>query len=380
MQEYKFSATAAFGLEAVVKREMIKLGFTDIKVSDGRVDFTGGIEAIPVCNIGMRSTNRILLIIGEFKALTFDELFENAKALPWEEWITKDGKFTVTGKSVKSKLFSVPDIQSIVKKAVVEKLKKKYKTDWFDETGPEYTIRAALLNDTATLTIDTTGAPLHKRGYRERAVLAPLKETTAFALIDLSYWKRDRILLDPLCGSGTIPIEAALIAKNIAPGLYRNFASEKWPQIPPKLYNETREKFKAAADFSFMPEIFGSDRDEDAIEIARHNAAIAGVGDCVVFETRPLSEVVLPRERDYGFAITNPPYGERLGAMREVEKLYADMGRVFNRNKTWSVYTLTADEDFEKFFGRRADAKRKLYNGTIKTDYYQYHGPKPPRK
>jgi len=377
MDEYKFIATAAFGLEATVKREIIRLGFSDIKVSDGRVDFTGGPEAFAKCNIGLRASDRLLLVIGEFGATTFDELFEAAKALPWGDWITEDGKFTVTGKSVRSRLHSVPDVQSIVKKAVVEKLKQKYHVEWFVETGSEYKIQAAILNDRVTLTIDTTGASLHKRGYRLLAVPAPLKETVAYALIELSYWRKDRILLDPLCGSGTIPIEAALAARNVAPGLYRNFVCEKWPRIPKNIFTEAREEAREAADHNFMPEIFGSDRDEKAIEAAEANAAKAGVADCVRFEARPLSKVTLPG--NYGVAICNPPYGERIGDKKEVDALYREMGKLFNADRTWSAYALTADEDFELSYGRRADAKRKLYNGTIKTDYYQFNGPRPPK-
>jgi len=378
MSPLKFSATAAFGLEAPVKREIIRMGFDDIKVSDGRVDFSGDIAAIPKCNLNLRTSDRLLLIMGEFNAYSFDELFEAAKALPWEDWITEDGKFTVTGKSIKSQLYSVPDVQSIVKKAVVEKLKQKYRVEWFEETGPEYKIQAAILNDLVTLTIDTTGASLHKRGYREHAVLAPLRETAASALVELSYWRKDRPFLDPLCGSGTIAIEAALVARNIAPGLYRGFASEKWPQIPAKAYAEAREECKDNADFKFMPEIYASDIDAKAVASASANALKAGVADCINFDVCPLAKAPLPG--NYGVVICNPPYGERIGEKKEIERLYREMGKSFSADKTWSVYVLSADEDFESFYGRRADAKRKLYNGTIKTDYYQFHGPRPPKR
>jgi len=380
MQNLKLIATAAFGLEAVVKREVEALGFSDIKVLDGRVDFSGGIDAISSANLWLRSADRVLLNMGSFTALSFDELFEKCKALPWADWIPKHGKFTVLGKSVRcTKLFSVPDIQSIVKKSVVEKLKMTYHIDHFPENGPEYTIQAALLKDVATITIDTTGhrMGLHKRGYRENSAAAPLKETMAASLISLSYWKPDRILLDPTCGSGTIPIEAALIAKNIAPGLARSFVSEAWPQIPEKIWKEARKKAYAAIDSFAEPLIFGSDIDPAAIELAQANAIEAGVDDCIRFEKKPLNEIVLPGE--YGVAISNPPYGERLGRMQEVQQLYADMGRVFN-DATWSVYALTSDEFFEAAFGRRAKSKRKLFNGNIKTDYYQYPGRRPPAK
>lgn len=377
MAKLNLIATSTFGLEACVKREVIKLGFEDIKTFDGRVEFTGDIDAIPKANLWLRCAGRVLLKIGEFKAATFDELFEKTKALPWGDWISEDGKFTVTGKSVKSTLFSVSDCQAIVKKAVVEKLKQKYNTDWFDETGAEYTIQVALLKDIATLTIDTSGSGLHKRGYRETAMTAPLKESLAAAMVELSYWKKDRILLDPMCGSGTIPIEAALIAKNIAPGLNRKFASEQWCQIDKKLWKDARIEAYKAIDNNIELQIFGSDMDEAAIEVAKENAVKAGVDDCIHFSVKKFSDVTLPG--DYGCLITNPPYGERLGELKEVEDLYREMGALMGTNKTWSTYVITSMEYFETLFGRKASAKRKLFNGRIKTDYYQYYGPKPPK-
>jgi putative N6-adenine-specific DNA methylase len=375
---HPFIATTAFGLEAVVKREVQALGFQNIQVLDGRVGFTAGLSAIAEANIRLRSADRLRLVMGEFNAVTYDALFEQTKALPWQDWIPLDGKFTVTGKSVKSGLYSVPDIQSIVKKAVVEKMKQKYPVSRFAETGAEYTIQAALLKDTATLTIDTTGTGrgLHKRGYRARAYAAPLKETMAAALIQLTHWNRGRILLDPCCGSGTIPIEAALLAKNIAPGLNRGFASEGWPQLDKNIWKEARAKAYADIKTETEPMIFASDINPEAVELAKANALEAGVDDCIRFEARPLADIMLPGS--YGVAVVNPPYGERLGQVREVERLYGDMGRVF-RDKTWSVYVLTADEFFESSYGRKADKKRKLFNGMIKTDYYQYTGQKPQR-
>jgi putative N6-adenine-specific DNA methylase len=372
---YNFIATTTFGLEASVKREVTALGFGDIAVQDGRVGFIGELNAIPRANIRLRSSDRVLLVMGEFDAYSFDELFEGTKALPWDEWITEDGKFTVTGKSVRSQLYSVPDCQAIVKKAVAEKLKLKYKRDWFEETGPEYKIQVAILKDRVTLTIDTTGPGLHKRGYRGTAMTAPLKETLAAALIELSYWKRERILLDPTCGSGTIPIEAAMIAKKIAPGVARSFVSEAWPRLTRQLWQDEREAARAEELKDFQPEIYASDIDPAAIDLARHNAAKAGVGDCIRFETLPLSRVRLPGA--YGVAISNPPYAQRIGEFVDVEGLYRDMGRIFNADKTWSFYVLTSHEGFEKLYGRKADAKRKLFNGTIKTDYYQFYGARP---
>ena len=381
-------ATAAFGLEAVVKREVRRFS-SDINVQDGQINFTGDLKTIAEANLWLRSADRVLLRMGQFNALTFDSLFEQTKALNWADWIPKNGKFTVLGKSVRSKLFSVSDIQSIVKKAVVEKLKATYHIEHFPEDGPEYTILAALLKDVVTITIDTTGARagLHKRGYRAKSAIAPLKETMAAALISLSYFRPDRVFIDPVCGSGTIAIEAALMAKNIAPGLARSFASENWPQIPPDIWKNARKQAYAAIDTNAEPLIFGSDVDPSAIELAQANAAEAGVDDCIRFEHKALNKVTLPG--DYGIAIMNPPYGERLGRMQEMEQLYADMGRLFigpadtkrpsKEPLKWSVYVLTSDEFFEAAFGRPANAKRKLFNGNIKTDYYQYYGERPGR-
>lgn len=369
-------ATAAFGLESVVKSEVAALGFSEIKCVDSRVEFSPApgqtlYEAIARANLWLRSADRILLKMGEFSAVTFDELFEATKALPWDEWIPRDGKFTVTGKSVRSGLFSVPDVQSIVKKAVVERLRKKYKTDWFKETGAEFTIQVALLKDTATLTIDTTGAKngLHKRGYREKHTAAPMKETMAAALIQLARYNAKKPFLDPCCGSGTLPIEAALIAKNIAPGLARKFAAEKWPRIPQAAWKTARAAAYAKIRTDATPPIHAADIDPEAIAIARANAELAGVDDCITFETRPIHETVLPAES--GTAIINPPYGERLGRIKQAEALYAALGRLFNPTK-WQVYVITPDEFFESAYNKKARAKRKLFNGMIKTDYYQF--------
>lgn len=378
MSKLDLIASTTFGLEAVVKREVISLGFQDVKTFDGRVEFTGDESAIPKANLWLRCAGRVWLKMGEFKAVTFDELFEGAKALPWAEWIPEDGKFTVVGKSVKSTLFSVSDCQAIVKKAVVEKLKLSYDTTWFDETGADYTIQVGILKDVVTLAIDTSGSGLHKRGYRENALIAPLKETLAAAMVMLSYWKKDRILLDPFCGSGTIPIEAALIARNIAPGLNRKFASENWERIGNKLWKDARVQAYQAIDYDCMPKLYGSDIDSDAIELAKQNAIKAGVDDCITFEVKPCQEITLPG--DYGVLIANPPYGERIGEVREVEDMYRALGGIMNSNKTWSTYLITSMEYFEKLFGKQASAKRKLFNGRIKTDYYQFYGPRPPKE
>jgi putative N6-adenine-specific DNA methylase len=373
---YGIIATAAFGLEASVKREAAWLGFTGITCADGRIYFYPAkgetLEAAVVrANLWLRCADRVLVMIGSFPAVTFDSLFEQTKALPWGDWITPDGKFTVTGKSVKSGLFSVPDVQAIVKKAVVEKLKSKYRQSWFAETGAEYTIQAAILKDTVTLTIDTTGAGngLHKRGYRARAAGAPMKETMAAALLDLARYDGRRHFLDPCCGSGTLPIEAALIARNIAPGLARRFACEEWPQIGKALWKEARAAAYAAIKTDAMPPIFAADRDAAAVELAKANAELAGVDDCIVFEQRNAADTVLPAER--GIAVINPPYGERLGQVKDAERLYGELGRVFG-GTPWHVYVITPDEFFEAAYKKKARAKRKLFNGMIKVDYYQY--------
>jgi len=375
MKEYEFIATATFGLEAIVKREVVRLGYAVTNTQDGRIDFKGGVEAIPRANLWLRSADRVQLKMGTFTAETFDELFERTKALPWEDWITEDGKFTVTGKSVKSTLFSVPDCQAIVKKAVVERLKQTYKKDWFEETGAVYTIQVALLKDVATLTIDTTGPGLHKRGYRPDAVAAPIKETLAAAMLDLSFWKKDKVLIDPFCGSGTIAIEAAMIAKNIAPGLSRKFVSEDWPQIGRDVWKAVRMQAYAAIDTEFRPEIIASDIDEKAIELAKHNARNAGVDDCIRFEVHDFNDFTAPAA--YSVIVTNPPYGERIGEINEIRKCYKIMGRMLAGDPTISLYVITSDEEFEKIVARKSNAKRKLFNGMIKTNYYQYHGLKP---
>ena len=366
-------ATAAFGLEAVVKRQVQDLGYTNIKCQDGKVEFFPEDlnEAIARSNLWLRSADRIQLKIGEFKATTFDDLFEQAKALPWGDFIPVEGKFTVTGKTVRSKLLSVQDIQAIVKKAVVEKLKQKYKVAWFEETGADYTIQVALLKDTATITIDTTGVGngLHKRGYREKSNDAPMKETMAAALIDLARYHGRKTFFDPCCGSGTLPIEAALMAKNIAPGLNRKFAAEGWDVIPSKVWKDARQAAYGAIKIDFEPEIYAADIDPVAIELAKANAELAGVDDCIRFELRAVKDTILPAEK--GIAIVNPPYGERLGQVKQAEKLYGELGDVFN-DTPWNVYVITPDEFFESSYKKRARAKRKLFNGMIKTDYYQY--------
>ncbi|RNB81983.1 class I SAM-dependent RNA methyltransferase [Brevibacillus fluminis] len=377
MQKVELIATATFGLESVVAEEVKHLGYTDVKVENGKVMYTADLSAIARSNLWLRTADRVRVKIGEFRATTFDELFEQTKALPWSDWIPANATFPVEGKSVKSTLFSISDCQAIVKKAVVESLKKTYKQDWFEEQGPLFKIEVALLKDIATLTIDTSGTGLHKRGYRERIGTAPLKETMAAALILLSRWKPDRVLIDPFCGSGTIPIEAALIGQNIAPGMNREFASESWPIIPKDVWRQARAETHDLAQYDRKLEIVGTDIDEEVLYIARENALEAGVEDQIHFQRMAMSE--LRTKKKYGYIICNPPYGERLSERREVERLYREMGQVFGKLDTWSHYVITSDEQFEQFFGRQASKKRKLYNGNIKVDFYQFFGPKPPR-
>jgi putative N6-adenine-specific DNA methylase len=378
MSKIELIATAAFGLEAVVAHELRQLGYDDLKVENGRVSFIADETAIPRTNLWLRSADRVLLKMGEFKATSFEELFQQTKALPWPDWIPEDANFPVEGKSIKSTLFSVPDCQAITKKAVVEKMKTKYKKSWFPESGPRYRIEVALLKDIATLTIDTSGAGLHKRGYRKLSASAPLKETLAAAMVNLARWFHDRPLIDPLCGSGTIPIEAALIGLNIAPGLNRQFVAETWPNLPQSLWQSAREEANDLIHRDRELRIYGSDIDGEVLSLARYHARQANVEKQVAFQTLPVSQL---RSRfKYGYIICNPPYGERLGEEKEVEKLYREMGEAFQALDSWSYYIITSNPKFENLFGRRADKKRKLYNGRIQCNYYQYFGPRPPRK
>lgn len=377
MGRIQLIATATFGLEAVVSRELKYLGYEDQFVENARVTFAGDEADICRTNLWLRTADRVLVKMGEFQALSFEELFEKTKALPWDEWIPENASFPVDGKSVDSKLFSVPDCQSIVKKAIVEKLKHKYKREWFEETGPRYTIEVGLLKDIATLTIDTSGAGLHKRGYRKLVGEAPLKETLASAMILISRWKHDRILLDPFCGSGTIPIEAAMIGLNMAPGLNREFAAEGWRRIPASAWKNAREEARDISKPDRELRIQGSDIDEEVLSLARYHAKQAGVDRHIHLQKRPMAEI--SSRFKYGFIICNPPYGERIGEIKQIEKLYRQMGEVFKKLDTWSYYIITSNLEFEKLFGRRADKKRKLYNGRIQCNYYQYFGSPPPR-
>lgn len=378
MSELELIATTSFGLEAVARRELEDLGYKDIVVDNGKVTFKGTLKDIARANLWVRTADRILLKLGEFKAQTYDDLFEKTKGLAWDKWIPQDGNFIVEGKSVNSKLYSVPDCQSIVERAVVDKLRTRYNVDWFEKTGPKYTIEISLLRDIATLTIDTSGAGLHKRGYRDRAGDAPIKETLAAAMVLLSFWNKDRVLLDPFCGSGTIPIEAAMIGRNIAPGLDREFAAEEWPNIKKEYWQEARREAFEKIDNKTRLQILASDTDRRSILRARDNAANLGLEDDISFFIKDMRDVDLHDE--YGVVITNPPYGERIGEREEVHQLYRDFGKKFRKLKTWSIYAITSEEEFEKMYGKPANRRRKLYNGRIKVDYYQYYGPRPPRR
>lgn len=368
-------ATATFGLEAVVKREIQALGYRIIKSEDGKITYLGDERAIVRSNLWLRSADRVLLKMAEFKALEFEELFQQTRGLPWEELIPMDGKFTVTGTSVKSKLHSVPACQSIVKKAVVERLRDYYCVEHFEETGAEYTIKVTLLKDNVTLTVDTSGPGLHKRGYRVCDVAAPIKETLAAAMVQLSFWRAGRLLIDPCCGSGTIPIEAAMIGRNIAPGLNRSFAAEGWEMIPPELWKEERRKAFEAVDYEADLRIFAFDVDPRAIAAAQENAIEAGVDDCIVFKRMNMAR--LEAREPGGIIITNPPYGERIGEAQQIENIYKKYRSFFSENPTWSLFLITTDKELEeKAVGRPADRRRKLYNGRLEVCYYQFHGKK----
>lgn len=373
---YELIAPTAFGLEAVTAREVKNLGFENVRTEDGRVFFTGDEAGVARANLWLRTAARVQICLARFPAVTFEELFQGVKAIPWGDWLPEDARFPVDGRSVKSTLFSISDCQAITKKAVVEKLKQTYPREYFEETGPLYRLEVSLLKDMATITLDTSGAGLHKRGYRKIAGEAPLKETMAAALIDLTFWKPGRILVDPMCGTGTIPIEAAMIAENRAPGLTRTFPAEQWPSFS-EAFRLAREEAKDLIRPCPEITIFGRDIDAKAADVSQTCARLAGVENAVRFERADLRKFT--SQEKYGFILTNPPYGERLGQAAEVELLYRDMGKVFRSLDTWSYYVITGHPEFERLFGKKADKRRKLFNGRIPCQYYQYLGPKPPR-
>lgn len=377
MSKFQLIATAAMGLEALVAKEVRALGYECI-VENGKVMYEGDMSAIARSNLWLRTADRIKIKIGEFKAFTFDELFEKTKALPWENYLPENAEFPVIGKSVKSKLFSISDCQAIVKKAVVERLKWHYKrTSWFEENGPLFRIEVALLKDVATITIDASGTALHKRGYRAEQGTAPLKETLAAAMIMLTNWKPDRPFWDPFCGSGTIPIEAALIGQNIAPGFNREFVSESWEWMSRKIWENARNEAEDLANYDQPLDIIGTDIDHRMIKIAQNNAFEAGFGDLIHLKQMQVKDV--SSKKEYGVIVGNPPYGERLGEMNEVEQTYRDMGKAFSQMDTWSIYILTSNQNLEQLYGKPATKKRKLFNGFIRTDLYQFWGKKPTR-
>lgn len=378
--KYELFAPCHFGLEAVLKREIIDLGYEVTEVVDGRVSFEGDEEAIARCNVFLRTTERVMLKVGSFKAVTFDELFEKTKLLPWENFIPKDGKFWVKkASSIKSKLFSPSDIQRIVKKAIVDRLSGKYNILRFPEDGSEYPIRITILKDEVTVGLDTSGESLHKRGYRRLTVKAPITETLAAALISLTPWKKDRLLIDPFCGSGTIPIEAALIGLNIAPGMKRDFQAMAWDNILPKsLFKEAKKEAEDLIDRETKLSIQGYDLDTSALDAARGNLALAGLEGNIHFQQRDMRDISSAKK--YGFIITNPPYGERLEEKEAMPQLYREMGKAFQKLDEWSYYIITGFEDAPKYFGRKPDKNRKIYNGMMKTYFYSYQGAKPPRQ
>ena len=380
MEKMELIAPCHFGLESVLKREVLDLGYEIASVDDGRVSFWGDAQAICDANIFLRTAERVLLKVGAFKAETFEELFDKTRALPWERYIPKNGKFWVTkAASVKSKLFSPSDIQSIMKKAMVERLKEYYGLEWFPEDGASYPIRVFLMKDVVTIGIDTSGVSLHKRGYRQMKVKAPITETLAAALIMLTPWKKERILVDPFCGSGTFPIEAAMMAANMAPGMNRSFLAEEWDNlIPKKAWYDALDEANDLVDVTVSVDIQGYDIDAEAVKAARQNAKDAGVDRLIHFQERAVKDLRHPKK--YGFIITNPPYGERLEEKKNLPELYREFGESFRLLDSWSAYMITSYEDAERYFGRKADKNRKIYNGMLKTYFYQFMGPKPPKR
>ncbi len=379
MSQYELIAPCHFGMEAVLKREIQDLGYQIIKTEDGKVTFAGDESAFARANLFLRTAERVLWKVGSFRAETFEELFEGTKNLPWEEYLPPDAKFwAAKATSIRSRLFSSSDIQSIVKKAIVERMKFKYRMEWFPESGSEFPLRVSLLKDEVTIGIDTSGESLHKRGYRRLTSRAPLTETLAAAIIMLTPWKQDRLLVDPFCGSGTIPIEAAMIGANIAPGLNRSFTAKGWSDIlPEKIWTQAAEEANDRIRRDIEMNIQGYDIDKDIVAAARKNAKLAGVEQYIHFQQREL--VNLQSSRKYGFIITNPPYGERLEDKASMPLLYRQIGQAFRGLDSWSMYLLTGYEEAERYIGRKADKNRKIYNGMLKTYLYQFLGPKPLR-
>lgn len=380
MRKFELIAPCHFGLEAVLKKEIIELGYDVLQVEDGRVTFYGDEEAVCRANVFLRTAERILIKVGAFHAETFEELFEGTKNLAWEEYIPENGKFWVAkAASVKSKLFSPSDIQSIMKKAMVERLKQIYHVNWFAEDGESFPVRVFLRKDEVTVGLDTTGESLHKRGYRKLTAKAPIAENLAAALIMLTPWRKERILVDPFCGSGTFPIEAAMMAAGMAPGMNRNFTAQNWGHVIGRQnWYDTVDEAGELVNLTVDTDIQGYDIDPRMVEIARANAKLAGVERLIHFQRRPVEQ--LSHSKKYGFILTNPPYGERLEEKENLPALYQILGERFRALDDWSMYLITAYEQAERDLGRKADKNRKIYNGMMKTYFYQYMGPKPPRR
>ncbi|MEB2299358.1 class I SAM-dependent RNA methyltransferase [Lysinibacillus xylanilyticus] len=377
MANYKLVATAAMGLESIVAQEVKALGY-ETTVENGKVYFEGDETAIARTNLWLRVADRVKIVVGQFPAKSFEQLFESVKALPWEKYLPVDAAFPVSGKSVKSKLFSVPDCQAITKKAIVERMKQHYKRLGFlDESGATYKIEVSILKDVATLTIDTSGAGLHKRGYRQAQGEAPLKETLAAALVQISKWNPNRPFVDPFCGSGTIVLEAAMLGQNIAPGYNREFISENWPWMKAKIWDAVRDEADSLANYDQPLEIFGYDIDHRMVSIAQENAIEAGFGDMITFKQMQARDFTT--QLTDGVMIGNPPYGERIGDIEVVEQVIHDLGKVMKNHPTWSVYMLSSMKNFEELYGRQTTKKRKLFNGFIETNYYQFWGQKSKR-
>ena len=370
MGNIKLVATCLFGLEKLVGEEIDALGYTRRETIDGRVYFEGPPDAIPRSNIWLRTAERVLIEMASFEARTFTELFDGVKKIPWERFIREKDAFPVKGHSIKSDLHSIPDCQKMVKKAVVERLKQSYNTEWFEETGVKFQIEFFILNNRAVIMLDTTGVPLHKRGYRPESNIAPIRETLAAGLVKISRPREDVILWDPFCGSGTIAIEAALMMTNTAPGLFRTFAAEKYPWLPAKLWENAREEAKKARNLNTAFRAIATDIDPDTVEIARDNIRRAGMWDYINCFTK--DALTIRRDDKRTTIVCNPPYGERMDTVRSAQALYKKMGNVFKKLSPWQIYIITSEEDFENLYGARADKVRRLYNGMIRCNYYQY--------
>lgn len=377
MGKYRLIATAAFGIEGIVGNEVKELGFENISVENGRVLFDADEAGIARANLWLRTADRVFLMLSEFKATSFEELFQGTKKIPWERYIPENGEFPVNAKSVKSQLFSLSDCQAIVKKATVERLKEAYGIEWFKEDGEKYPILVSILKDVVTISLDTSGVGLHKRGYRELGNDAPLKETLAAAILKIARWNPKIALIDPMCGTGTLGIEAAMIGRNIAPGLSRKFASESWAFVGETAWKDERKKAYSAIDYDVPLRIKCYDIDKRSIEIARINSEKAGVDEDIEFDIKDAKN--LSTEDKYGYLISNPPYGERLSDKKKVEELYKMMGRSYEKLDTWSKFIITSHEEFEKCYGKKSTKNRKLYNGKLKCYLYHYQGQKPPK-